>query len=584
MESSFSSLDIVEHALKRLLRNVMKRMKKTLCCRNCPRIFYKRVKLEAHVLSEHTLFKCDVCEEVCNTIITLKKHGRLHTKKYNKALKAQIYHLEKKASKVIINPVFCDEGQCEFKANNMPTLKLHKIFIHSIRKFKSNKDVEIIGKSIHCDEDQCVYKTKSTITIRRATHAIRTHKLNKHFRGTFRMCDQCDFKAKEKAQLKEHKIGVHDGVLFFCDACDYRGNKQKLLDSHKRRIHKVILQENNTESNEYEKNHKLKKNLKCDKCYKSYTTKQGLNLHTRSHHQGLECEICNESFTRPSDLDKHNQLDHNVAKPDTSVKHCEICNKHFTQRSVLFRHKRTEHQGIKFRCTKCPFETKRKEYLQKHSQCNPDWTLYKGKQTKCGQCPYIGPSDRDVREHVKLKHTQKNIFCLHCPRTFNKVIQLKTHVKSNHTLFRCDVCEVEFQFMRTLKKHGQVHKGNIKKEDQVLKTQKKNFEKQATRKRKIRVKVEGMSLHCDEGQCEYKTTPNGGLSALRMHKLRIHCRGIFKICDQCDFKTAETARLKEHILAVHEGVVFVCDVCDYKANKLRLLQDHTNRNHLKQKY
>ena len=218
MESSSSSLEVVEHVLKLLLKKVIKPLKKTLGCRNCPRIFYKRVKLEAHVLSEHTLFKCDVCEEVCNTIITLKKHGRLHTKeitKYNKASKAQIHHLEKKATNVRFNPVYCDEGKCEFKANNMPTLKLHKIFIHSIRKFKSNKNVKIIGKSIQCDEDQCVYKTKSTITIQRATNAIRTHKLHKHFRGTFRMCDQCDFKAKETAQLKEHKLGVHDGVLFF---------------------------------------------------------------------------------------------------------------------------------------------------------------------------------------------------------------------------------------------------------------------------------------------------------------------------------------------------------------------------------
>ena len=53
------------------------------------------------------------------------------------------------------------------------------------------------------------------------------------------------------------------------------------------------------------------------------------------------------------------------------------------------------------------------------------------------------------------------------------------------------------------------------------------------------------------------------------------------MCDQCDFKTADTARLKEHRLAVHEGVIFICDLCDYQGNKLRLLQEHTNRNHLK---
>ena len=70
----------------------------------------------------------------------------MHRKKDNKAFKQQIYYLEKKASMLNSDPVICDEGQCEYKANNLPALKIHKIIIHSIKKFKSNKKVKIIGK------------------------------------------------------------------------------------------------------------------------------------------------------------------------------------------------------------------------------------------------------------------------------------------------------------------------------------------------------------------------------------------------------------------------------------------------------
>ena len=274
------------------------------------------------------------------------------------------------------------------------------------------------------------------------------------------------------------------------------------------------------------------------------------------------------------------------------------------------------HQGIKFRCEKCPFETNRKEQLQKHVKCKRDWTFHMRKQTKCGQCPYIGPSHTDVMEHIRLKHTQKNICCLQCPRKFNKVTKLQAHVHLKHLLFMCDVCEKKFKNRRTLKKHGRLHRNVISKYDSALKAQKLYFANQARllgidpvccdvgqcdykannmpalklhkiishsirkfekqKKEKVIVK----SLQCDEGQCEYKTTLVCPRNALKMHKLRIHCRGKFKMCDQCDFKTADTARLKEHKLAVHEGIIFICDLCDYQGNKLRLLQEHTNRKHL----
>ena len=81
MNSSSSSKDIVECVVKLLFKRVMKYTQNTKSCMNCPRKFKDLIKLEAHVESKHTLFKCNVCEDEFSKVCTLKKHGRLHTKK-----------------------------------------------------------------------------------------------------------------------------------------------------------------------------------------------------------------------------------------------------------------------------------------------------------------------------------------------------------------------------------------------------------------------------------------------------------------------------------------------------------------------
>ena len=47
-------------------------------------------------------------------------------------------------------------------------------------------------------------------------------------------CDQCDYKATKKINLKRHKRVVHEGIKYKCDQCDkFISN----LNQHKLSVH-----------------------------------------------------------------------------------------------------------------------------------------------------------------------------------------------------------------------------------------------------------------------------------------------------------------------------------------------------------
>ena len=37
-------------------------------------------------------------------------------------------------------------------------------------------------------------------------------------------CDQCDFQAKHKSSIRQHKAFAHDGMRFECEECTFVGN------------------------------------------------------------------------------------------------------------------------------------------------------------------------------------------------------------------------------------------------------------------------------------------------------------------------------------------------------------------------
>ena len=78
---------------------------------------------------------------------------------------------------------------------------------------------------------------------------------------------------------------------------------------------------------------------------------------------------------------------------------------------------------------------------------------------------------------------------------------------------------------------------------------------------------------CD--QCDYKTIETG---RLKNHKDTVHEK-IGYSCNQCEYKTKDKGHLKRHVESVHENIVPSCNQCEYKSKGEEDLKSHIDSVH-----
>ena len=56
---------------------------------------------------------------------------------------------------------------------------------------------------------------------------------------TWQLCEDCDYKAKQKSDLKKHRAAVHNKNVTWhkCEDCDYKAKQKGALKKHRAYIH-----------------------------------------------------------------------------------------------------------------------------------------------------------------------------------------------------------------------------------------------------------------------------------------------------------------------------------------------------------
>ena len=118
--------------------------------------------------------------------------------------------------------VFCD-------------IKTEELKLEPIQVYVSNENithVEIDAKT--SDIGQEIYSQKVYIKEDPLKIAVNEAK-NRTF-----SCDVCDYVAKQKSVLLEHKATQHEGIKHPCDQCEYAANSKTNLAKHKAAQHEGI--------------------------------------------------------------------------------------------------------------------------------------------------------------------------------------------------------------------------------------------------------------------------------------------------------------------------------------------------------
>lgn len=192
----------------------------------------------------------------------------------------------------------------------------------------------------------------------------------------------------------------------------------------------------------HEKIHENKSEFVCDVCFKRFLTKDRLLSHQKIHgEKKYRCNICEKTFFLSSQLSQH---EHSHQSKILYV--CASCGLHFSEKVKFDRHRKgscTENNNLiaketsvtKFVCLVCNLAFERVKELKKHM---------KVVHTKTHICPTCNKSflKRSTLEGHIRSHSLRFCVCPHCQETFSRTDHLKSHITRKHN----ELEEKEFKY------------------------------------------------------------------------------------------------------------------------------------------
>jgi len=197
----------------------------------------------------------------------------------------------------------------------------------------------------------------------------------------------------------------------------------------------------------------------------------------------------------------------------------------------------------------------------------------------------------NLKRHKESLHVPVNtiVGCPHCSSTFNRIDNLRQHIKIVHNNQQhkvCPVCGKEFARLATMQQHLSVQHENVKKYQ--CEQCKETFGYAWSLYNHIRVKHENDGAF----KCFYCSKVFSTSQMLRNHVLSIHegvrykckicskvlkCQSAYKAhlksfhlpsthskfsCTRCTFKTDNSYHIRNHMMDTHSwSTVFICDIC-----------------------
>ncbi|KAL3880002.1 hypothetical protein ACJMK2_032274 [Sinanodonta woodiana] len=254
-------------------------------------------------------------------------------------------------------------------------------------------------------------------------------------------CNMCDFIAKTRNALGDHKHRIHFAKPTKCDICDKVFPNLRYMKRHRAshvgpqhvcdicgKMYKVLKA-----LRDHRKRHDTgykRPEFSCQVCSKTFCTRYIMECHIKSEHMGIRksflCSVCGKSFTTKHTLQQHANV-HVGARPYP----CNICGKSFSYESALRDHKYI-HAGVKkFVCKFCTKAFRQRSALKMHEKIHSDH-----KDFVCGECGRGFTQKQALQRHVRAHKGDKPFSCKLCGRTFGDASIIRRHMILVHKIHK----------------------------------------------------------------------------------------------------------------------------------------------------
>jgi len=156
----------------------------------------------------------------------------------------------------------------------------------------------------------------------------------------------------------------------------------------------------------------------------------------------FQCDECLQSFTKKSSLKRHINSKHKDERM-----YCTQCDK-WIRKDNVYAHKRL-HEEKQFACDQCDKMFARPGDIKLHMKTHSDL-----KPFQCDICDKTFLGQSLLNRHAKI-HFERKFVCKECDKAFTSAVKLKRHMQSHEDKknYQCEICKSLFNRVDNLKKH-----------------------------------------------------------------------------------------------------------------------------------
>ncbi|XP_068561214.1 zinc finger protein 142 isoform X1 [Cebidichthys violaceus] len=456
-----------------------------------------KVALAKHLHCQHCTFTCK--QERCMTLHVALKHkgARPHHCRYCPFSTARRYRLEEHESlHTGIGRHSCDV--CDKTFGAVTKLRQHKMRIHDKRPTHFCPLCDFSGYTL---DD------------------VRRHNLRCHTGELHHACTHCEAQFSSEVALRNHCKRVHQlQACFSCKQCNYSCGSEVSLKTHQESKHPQV---------------------KCNTCQESFKTKEGLEVHQRSHLAHL-CQLCPFGTKTRQLLAQHLLSEHEEGSPDDKPFKCSSCQFACQHQLVLEQHFRSHGGKRLYKCTDCEYSTRNKQKITWHIRIHTGEKPY-----SCEQCSYTCTDPSRLKLHMRVHQEEKKYLCPDCGYKCKWATQLKYHM-TKHTgdkPFACDECDYRTNRADALRAHRDTQHCDLR------------------------------PYVCEKCGKAFKTS-----FILKTHQ-RQHSDDRPYSCGLCHKAFRWPAGLRHHYLSHTKQQPFCCRHCSYRAKQKFQVVKHLRRHH-----